>query len=91
MEKSGRWRAFHDKDRSFPPCLRTQPLKEATSVDGISLGSTGLTELVQSRYPVLADVEVLVISDGVLPITARTMTNNAGPTQGLDATLNRAL
>jgi hypothetical protein len=61
-------------------------------VESISLGSTGLDELIQQRYAVLAgDIEVLVIRDGVLPITARTMTNYAGPTQGLDVTLNRAL
>ena len=41
------------------------------SVDNISLGSTGLDELVPSRYAVqVGDIEVLVISDGVLPITA---------------------
>ncbi len=44
------------------------------SVDNIShLGSQGLDELVPSRYAVqVGDLEVLVISDGVLPITART-------------------
>ena len=40
------------------------------SVENISLGSTGLDELVPSRYAVqIGDIEVLVISDGVLPIT----------------------
>ena len=45
------------------------------SVDSISLGSTGLDELVPSRYAVeVGDIEVLVISDGVLPITADSLT-----------------
>jgi glyoxylase-like metal-dependent hydrolase (beta-lactamase superfamily II) len=52
------------------------------SVDSISLGSTGLDELVPSRYAVqVGDIEVLVISDGVLPITARTMAINADLTE----------
>jgi glyoxylase-like metal-dependent hydrolase (beta-lactamase superfamily II) len=52
------------------------------SVDSVSLGSTGLDELVPSRYAVqVGDIEVLVISDGVLPITARTMATNADPTE----------
>ena len=52
------------------------------SVDSISLGSTGRDELVPSRYAVqVGDIEVLVISDGVLPITARTMATNADPTE----------
>ena len=37
-------------------------------------------ELVPSRYAVqVGDVEVMVISDGVLPITASTMATNAPP------------
>jgi glyoxylase-like metal-dependent hydrolase (beta-lactamase superfamily II) len=49
------------------------------SLDNIShLGSQGLDELVPSRYAVqVGDIEVLVISDGVLPITARTLAVNA--------------
>jgi glyoxylase-like metal-dependent hydrolase (beta-lactamase superfamily II) len=49
------------------------------SVDHIShLGGQGLDELVPSRYAVqVGDIEVLVISDGVLPITARTLATNA--------------
>src|SRR6185312_5418950 len=48
------------------------------SVDSISLGTQGLDELVPSRYAVqVGDIEVLVISDGVLPITARTQATNA--------------
>jgi glyoxylase-like metal-dependent hydrolase (beta-lactamase superfamily II) len=50
------------------------------SVDNISLGSTGLDELVPSRYAQqVGDIEVLVISDGVLPITAETLAYNADP------------
>jgi glyoxylase-like metal-dependent hydrolase (beta-lactamase superfamily II) len=53
--------------------------KSSMSVDHIShLGSQGLDELVPSRYAVqVGDIEVLVISDGVLPITARTLATNA--------------
>ncbi|AEV75480.1 metal-dependent hydrolase, beta-lactamase superfamily II [Mycolicibacterium rhodesiae NBB3] len=52
------------------------------SVDSIALGSAGLDELVPSRYAVqVGDIEVLVISDGVLPITARTMATNADPAE----------
>jgi len=49
------------------------------SVDNVSqLGSTGLDELVPSRYAQqVGDIEVLVISDGVLPITASTLATNA--------------
>ena len=42
------------------------------------LGSRGLDELVPSRYAVqVGNIEVLVISDGVLPITATTLATNA--------------
>ena len=42
------------------------------------LGSTGVDELVPSRYAQrVGDIEVLVISDGVLPITAETLAYNA--------------
>lgn len=52
------------------------------SVDSISLGTQGLDELVPSRYAVqVGDIEVLVISDGVLPITARMQATNADPTE----------
>ena len=49
------------------------------SLDNIShLGGQGLDELVPSRYALqVGDIEVLVISDGVLPITAETMATNA--------------
>ncbi|OMC35239.1 MBL fold metallo-hydrolase [Mycobacterium sp. GA-1841] len=48
------------------------------SVDSIShLGSQGIDELVPSRYAVqVGNIEVLVISDGVLPITASTLATN---------------
>ena len=44
------------------------------SMDNIShLGTHGLDELVPSRYALqVGDIDVLVISDGVLPITATT-------------------
>ncbi|OBB19356.1 MBL fold metallo-hydrolase [Mycolicibacterium elephantis] len=48
------------------------------SLDYISLGTQGLDELVPSRYAVrIGDIDVLVISDGVLPITSKTMATNA--------------
>lgn len=41
-------------------------------------GTQTIDELVPSRYAVqVGDIEVLVISDGVLPITASTMATNA--------------
>ena len=51
------------------------------SVDDIShFSRSGLDELVPSRYvEQVGDVEVLVISDGVLPITAATLATNADP------------
>ncbi|MGV0645282.1 MBL fold metallo-hydrolase [Mycolicibacterium sp. XJ879] len=49
------------------------------SLDNVShFGTQGLDELVPSRYAVaVGDIEVLVISDGVLPITSKTMATNA--------------
>jgi glyoxylase-like metal-dependent hydrolase (beta-lactamase superfamily II) len=49
------------------------------SLDNISqLGGSGLDELVPSRYALqVGDIEVLVISDGVLPITGKTIAYNA--------------
>lgn len=48
------------------------------SLDSIShLGSQAVDELVPSRYAVqVGDIDVLVISDGVLPITASTLATN---------------
>ena len=48
------------------------------SLDNIAdLDRAGLDELVPSRYAVqVGDIEVLVISDGVLPITASTLATN---------------
>jgi hypothetical protein len=41
----------------------------------------GRDELVPSRYALkVGDIDVLVISDGVLPITAVTLATNAAPT-----------
>ncbi|WP_078314977.1 MBL fold metallo-hydrolase [Mycobacterium sp. D16Q16] len=46
------------------------------------LGGLGVDELVPSRYAVdVGDIEVLVISDGVLPITASTLATNADPAE----------
>jgi glyoxylase-like metal-dependent hydrolase (beta-lactamase superfamily II) len=43
-------------------------------------GRTGFDELVPSRYALrIGDIEVLVISDGVLPLPAETMAPNASP------------
>src|SRR5258707_4705458 len=49
------------------------------SLDNIShLGGSGLDELVPSRYALkVGEIDVLVISDGVLPIPATTMAYNA--------------
>jgi len=49
------------------------------SLDNIShLGRAGLDELVPSRYALqVGEIEVLVISDGVLPIPAATLATNA--------------
>jgi hypothetical protein len=50
-------------------------LVDISHVDG-----SRLDELVPSRYAVrVGDIDVLVISDGVLPITAVTMATNAPP------------
>ena len=48
------------------------------TLDNIThLGAAGLDEMVPSRYAVqVGDIEVLVISDGVLPITAETLAYN---------------
>ncbi|BBX19830.1 MBL fold metallo-hydrolase [Mycolicibacterium duvalii] len=46
----------------------------------MSMTDTHLDELVPSRYAVnVSDIEVLVISDGVLPITASTLATNTEP------------
>jgi glyoxylase-like metal-dependent hydrolase (beta-lactamase superfamily II) len=51
------------------------------SVDNISQSdSPGAVDLVPSRYAVpVGDIDVLVISDGVIPIAAETMATNADP------------
>lgn len=50
------------------------------TVDHIEGIETSRAELVPSRYAVqVGDIEVMVISDGVLPITARTLATNAEP------------
>jgi glyoxylase-like metal-dependent hydrolase (beta-lactamase superfamily II) len=51
------------------------------TADNLSqLGGAGVDELVPSRYALqVGDIDVLVISDGVLPITAPTLATNADP------------
>jgi glyoxylase-like metal-dependent hydrolase (beta-lactamase superfamily II) len=51
------------------------------TADNVShLGGAGVDELVPSRYALqVGDIDVLVISDGVLPITAPTLATNADP------------
>jgi len=50
------------------------------SLDNAVRAGTREPELVPSRYAVqIGDIEVLVISDGVLPITAATMATNTDP------------
>lgn len=53
------------------------------SLDGISrLGGQSTDELVPSRYvQQVGEIEVTVISDGVLPITASTLATNADPAE----------
>lgn len=52
------------------------------SLDNALRAGTREPELVPSRYAVqVGDIEVLVISDGVLPITAATMATNADPAE----------
>ncbi|PXX06623.1 MBL fold metallo-hydrolase [Mycolicibacterium moriokaense] len=52
------------------------------SLDNISLGAQGLDELVPSRYAVrIGEIEVLVISDGVLPIAAETLAYDTDSTE----------
>ncbi|QZT64826.1 MBL fold metallo-hydrolase [Mycolicibacterium austroafricanum] len=53
------------------------------SLEGISrLGGQGTDELVPSRYvQQVGQIEVTVISDGVLPITASTLATNADPAE----------
>ena len=52
------------------------------SLDNISqLGTSSTAELVPSRYAVqVGDIDVLVISDGIVPIAAETMATNVDPT-----------
>ncbi len=50
------------------------------SLDPSHSGRAGLDELVPSRYAVqVGEIDVLVISDGVLPIAAETIAYNADP------------
>ncbi len=52
------------------------------SLDNISRPGSPIDELVPSRYAQqVGDIEVLVISDGVLPITASTLATNVEPAE----------
>ncbi len=54
------------------------------SLDNISRLGSPVDELVPSRYAVqVGDIEVLVISDGVLPITASTLATNVEPARAV--------
>ena len=45
-------------------------------------GRTGTDELVPSRYPLrVGEIDVLVISDGVLPLPAATLATNGDPAE----------
>ncbi|SDE50983.1 Glyoxylase, beta-lactamase superfamily II [Mycolicibacterium neoaurum] len=74
------------------PCVRSTDQKcaartfvsigEIMSVDNLTRSDNGLDELVPSRYALkIGDIDVLIISDGVLPITASTMATNAEPAE----------
>src|SRR5215475_5439906 len=54
-----------------------------TSLHDIShLGGPGPDELVPSRYALqVGDIDVLVISDGVIPLPAETLATNADPAE----------
>jgi glyoxylase-like metal-dependent hydrolase (beta-lactamase superfamily II) len=58
-------------------------LEQQTSMsldDTSQLGSQGLDELVPSRYALkVGEIDVLVVSDGVLPIPAKTLAHNVEP------------
>ena len=62
---------------------RLAPLKVATDLvkDNTTItGGSGTEELVPSRYAVnVGDVEVLVVSDGVLPLPTLMLGHNADP------------
>src|SRR6478609_10900677 len=75
--------AFDRKEGYFTSSSSAQSEGEVMSMGSISdLGTHGLDELVPSRYAVsVGDIDVLVISDGVLPITAKTQATNADATE----------
>src|SRR5688500_3143717 len=70
------------KEGQFTSSSGTAVRRRIMSLDNISnLGSQRLDELVPSRYAMqVGDIDVLVISDGMLPITAETMAYNADST-----------
>jgi glyoxylase-like metal-dependent hydrolase (beta-lactamase superfamily II) len=67
-----------------PQTAHTYPnsthLREVNESHHSTLQLTGAEELVSSRYAVrVGDIDVLVISDGVLPLPTETMSTNADP------------
>jgi glyoxylase-like metal-dependent hydrolase (beta-lactamase superfamily II) len=70
--KNGRFQIVFDE------CPQKE--KDMSLVNIARPGAAALDELVPSRYALqVGDIDVLVISDGVLPITAVTMATNAAP------------
>ena len=63
---------------ALPPVLRADAV--LGSVQEWLCSATGLDESTPSRYALkVGDIDVMVISDGVLPITTTTMATNAAP------------
>lgn len=63
----------------MPPCRGNH---EEMNLSPDTLHSGRADELVPSRYAVrIGEIDVLVISDGVLPLTAETMSTNADPAE----------
>ncbi|MEK1844964.1 MAG: MBL fold metallo-hydrolase, partial [Pseudomonas sp.] len=54
--------------------------RNAQQESNMSLHNTGSEELVPSRYALrIGEIDVLVVSDGVLPLPTETMSTNADP------------
>src|SRR4051812_31147303 len=70
------------RTRQLDDVLGTQEEQKMSLVDVSHPGRSGIDELVPSRYALrVGELEVLVISDGVLPITASTLATNADPAE----------
>ena len=60
--------------------MNNQPLTNLNLDNPFSPGGPGTAELVPSRYALkVGDIDVLVISDGVLPLPSSTLATNASP------------